>query len=117
MARGGTRGPPYEAVVQLWIWATARHAYVDGRLLLAGLDAGTLPARRLLNVVFVLMSEQIADVNRDEILERLETDLAKSPVPDRESWGTSPSFVQGQRSIMAEFGPPPGWAEKIKKDG
>jgi hypothetical protein len=79
-------------------------------------DTATISAARLLNVVFVLMSEQISDVNRDAILEKLEADLAKSPVPERASWGTSPAFVKEQRSIMAEFGPPPGWAEKMKKD-
>lgn len=90
---------------------------MDGRLLPAGIDieASELPARRILNIVFVLMADLIQDVNRDAIIEQLEKDLAGPTRPERETWGTSPSFVAQQRSIMSAYGPPPGWAAKPKE--
>lgn len=63
------------------------------------------------------MSEQIGEVNRDEILDRLERELAGPAEISRETWGTSPAYVAEQRTIMSEYGPPAGWVEKVKQKG
>lgn len=89
---------------------------MDGRLLLAGVDAASLPMRRLLNVVFVLFTEQITEVNRDAILERAEAALGEDNEISRDTWGSSPAYVAQQRTIMSAYGPAPGWSERVKAD-
>lgn len=66
--------------------------------------------------MFVLLSEQITDRNRDELLERLEAELAAGGEIERDTWGSSPAYVAQQRVIMENYGPPPGWSERVDKD-
>lgn len=113
--RGGPR-TPYDAVVHLVTWATARWHYIDGYCLRVGLDLNALPADRVLNVIFSLMVEMIGEVNRDQVIEKMDEILAAVDRPLRETWGTDPAYVAQQRTIMGSYGPPPGWADRLKKD-
>ncbi len=110
MAHGGAPRPPFVAVVQLWEWATARSHYIDGVFAWRGIDPSTVPARRLLNMVFVLMVGMVGDVNRDQVIEEFESKLIESPYPDRATWGTRPQDRQAVSAMMATYGPSPGWS-------
>lgn len=73
-----------------------------------------LPARRLLNIIFTIMVDSAGEVNRGEVIMNLDAFLRDADLPDRERWGTDPAYVQQQRGIMAQYGPPPGWTPKPK---
>lgn len=62
------------------------------------------------------MVEMVGEVNHDAVIEQLEAHLAGPAAPERETWGTSPAYVAEQRTIMSNHGPPPGWADKMRKD-
>lgn len=116
MGSAGVGRPPYFAVVQIWAWATARWHYVDGRLALVGLDPATMPAWRLLNVLFVLMVECVGEINRDQVVEEFEKQLATPPFPDRETWGLPTADRVAASATLAQYGPPTGWRPPTPKE-
>lgn len=70
--RGGIRAP-YSAVLALAAWAADNWGVLDGRLAQSGVDPWTLPAHRLLNVVYVFVVEAIGDEDkRQEVVAALE---------------------------------------------
>lgn len=115
MDLGGDRRAPYWAVVQLWHWATDRWSWIDGQLLLAGLDPGELPAWRLLNVIYALMAAVLNADNRDEVTRRMDDWLRKPPAPERATWGTQTTMTEEQRLTLAQYGPPPGFRPQRKR--
>jgi len=80
---------PYLAALQLAAWAVARANYVEGRLLLEGIDANDLTFRQLLCVALALRVEGHPMADLDTILTAYDEALAENPMPDRATWGTS----------------------------
>lgn len=90
-------------------------SYIDGKLLIVGVDALTLPADRLLNVVFAMLSDSFGEVNRTAIIDEVEKYLRGVGEIDRETWGADPAYTQEQRGIISAYGPPPGFTPKRKE--
>ena len=110
----GVGRSPYWAVAQLWHWATARWPWIDGTLLREGVNLDALNATRVINVIWSLFASQQDVVNgtevaRDELLVAVAKTLADSPMPDRATWGSKATMTAGQRAMLNQFGPPPGW--------
>jgi hypothetical protein len=103
----GAAGPPYDAAIQLTAWALAHADYLEGRLLLAGIDTAALAAHQWLAVAYTVLADSIDGmVDRTKVLANLDAQLAKPALPDRETWGTDPTAVQGQRAMMELAGGP-----------
>lgn len=117
MAGGGAGGAPYWAVAQLWAWATDRWTWIDGELLLAGVDIETteLPAHRILNMAYALMARVFGEVNRDEITRKMDDYLRRPPAPERETWGMHSVLTPEQRLTLSQYGPRPGFRPTRKK--
>lgn len=116
---GGERdGGPYPAVARLWAWATAHWRYIDGRLTLAGIDASSLSAPRLLNVVYAMLVDNIDGlVDRGKAMTDLDAELVEplgtDPLaPNPDEWGTGPRARRRASAMMDLTGPPPGWPPK-----
>ena len=107
MAVAGAAGPPYDAALQLTAWAIAHADYLEGRLLLAGVDTGRLAAHQWLAVAYTVLADSIDGlVDRAKVLANLDAQLAKPALPDRERWGTDPEAVRAQKAMLALAGGP-----------
>lgn len=106
MAIRGADRPPFYAALQLTFWAIAFAPYLRGRLLLAGTPIRTLSAGDVLDVTHALVVDGVGMVNVTEVLDKFSAQLARSPWPTRESWGTDPEAQAGQRAMMAVVGGP-----------
>ncbi len=107
MAVPGAAGPPYDAALQLTAWAIAHADYLEGRLLLAGVDTGSLAAHQWLAVAYTVLADSIDGlVDRGKVLDNLDAQLAKPALPDRERWGTDPEAVRAQKAMMQLAGGP-----------
>lgn len=107
MAERRAAGPPYDAALQLTAWAIARADYLEGRLLLAGVDTGRLAAHQWLAVAYAVLADSIDGlVDREKVLTNLDAQLTKPAIPDRNSWGTDPEAVRAQKAMLQLAGGP-----------
>lgn len=60
MGYGGRYRPPYHAVLALAAWADENWPLIDARCVLANVDPTDLPLRRLLNLAYALIVENVA---------------------------------------------------------
>ncbi len=101
MADGGNSRAPFDAALQLTAWALTHFDYLEGRLLLAGVDVTKLSARQWLSATYVLIADSVDGmVDREMVHEKLNAALASPAIVTRQNWGTGPSAEAGQRAMM-----------------
>ena len=107
MAGGGADRPPYDAALKLTFWALTHLVYLEGRLLLAGVDPARLTAPQWLSAAYTVLVDSIDGmVDRGKVIDTLNENLAEPAFPDPETWGTDPRSQRGQRAMMAIAGGP-----------
>ena len=90
----------------IW-WARAHLDYLSGRLWLAGVDPASLSPGAWLDVAYAALVD-LADgsVDRQQVMDAINEQLASSVFADRESWGSTPAAVAGARAMMDLAGGP-----------
>lgn len=85
------------------MWAGHRWPYIRGVLIRGHVDLSGLSLPDVINVLFSLFIDQFQDAPRERVITELSTLLDKSPVAERETWGTQVNDTQ--RVKLAEYGP------------
>lgn len=107
MGGGGADQPPYDAALRLTIWALVNLPYLEGRLLLAGIDPRTLTAGQWLSVAYAMLADSIDGfVDRGKVIDNLNESLAEPVFPDADTFGTDPRSVRATRAMMDMAGGP-----------
>jgi hypothetical protein len=80
---------------------------VRGRLLALGIDPAGLHLRQLLDLLYMLLVDHLADPwsRREELMDTLDENMLNSvTIPRRRTWGLSSQAAAGQRAMMALAG-------------
>lgn len=105
MAHGGDDGAPYWRAQSIVIWAHQNRSYINGRMVMAGLE--DLDGAEWVDLVWALALDFYAGMSsRGEVEEAWRKALEwGSPLnPDRETWGETEDAKAGARAMAALVG-------------